>query len=216
MNTPKTLALGALALGLLPLLAGCPGVIELRSKIAKGGPEKSTAAPVLFDDFEKGMGGAWNYANTDGGASCNAAEESTTVHGGSKGLRCDFKSGGGSWGCGFGWTTAYMPQAGYFNAKGTVGVEMWVKAPRGATFQISVKEAKANGGDDEVYLAPQGTGTGAWKRYMFRFENFTRGIYSGNQAGDDQLERGALASIDIQLSEKQGDGVLYADDIYFK
>ncbi len=205
-----------LALLLAPLLAGCPGVIELRSKSAKGGPEKSTVAPIVFDDFEKGMGGAWGYANTEGGANCAASEESQVVHAGSKALRCDYKSGSGSWGCGFGWTSAYTPKEGYFNAKGTVSVELWAKAPRGATFQISIKEAKANGGDDEVYLAPQGTGTGAWKRYAFRFENFTRGIYSGNQAGDDQLERGALGSIDIQLSEKQGDGTLYVDDIYFK
>lgn len=216
LNKTKPFARGLLGLVFLSLLYGCPGVIELRSKVAKGGPEKSTVAPILFDDFEKGLGGAWNYANTEGGASCNAVEESTTVHSGSKALRCDYKSGGGSWGCGFGWTTAYMPKEGYFNARGTVGVELWAKAPRGVTFQLSVKEARANGGDDEVYLAPQGTGTGAWKRYFFRFENFTRGIYSGNQAGDDQLERGALASIDIQLSEKQGDGALYVDDIYFK
>jgi hypothetical protein len=204
------------SLSLLPLLTGCPGVIELKSKVATGGPEKSTVAPIVFDDFEKGLGGTWNYANTEGGASCGPAEESQTVHGGHKALRCDFKSGTGSWGCGFGWTSAYMPKEGYFNAKGTVGVELWAKAPRGATFQISVKEAKANGGDEEVYLAPQGTGTGTWKKYMFRFESFTRGIYSGNQAGDDQLERGAIGSMDIQLSEKQGDGQLYVDDIYFK
>lgn len=205
-----------IALLLAPLLAGCPGVVELRSKVAKGGPERSTVAPIVFDDFEKGLGGTWNYADTSGGASCAVSEETQVVHQGAKALRCDYKSGGGTWGCGFGWTSAYLPAAGYFNAKGTVGVELWAKAPRGATFQLSVKEARANGGDDEVYLAPQGTGTGAWKRYFFRFENFTRGIYSGNQSGDDQLERGAIASIDIQISEKQGDGALYVDDIYFK
>jgi hypothetical protein len=204
------------AFALTPLLSGCPGVIELRSKVATGGPEKSTVAPILFDDFEKGLGGSWGYANTEGGAECSPVEETQVVHGGSKALRVDYKSGSGTWGCGFGWTTNYLPKEGYFNAKGTVGIELWAKAPRGATFQISIKEARANGGDDEVYLAPQGTGTGAWKRYMFRFDSFSRGIYSGNQAGDDVLERGAIASIDIQLSEKQGDGALYVDDIYFK
>lgn len=201
---------------LLPLLAGCPGVLELKSKVASGGPEKSTVAPILYDDFEKGLGGAWNYANTEGGANCAVSEESQTVHGGSKAMKVDFKSGSGSWGCGFGWTSPHMPKDGYFNAKGTVSVEFWAKAPRGAAFQFSVKEAKTNGGDDEVYLAPPATGTGAWKRYALRFDSFSRGIYSGNQAGDDQLERGSLGSIDIQVSEKQGDGVLYVDDIYFK
>ena len=216
MKTSAQRSLLLVAVLSLPFLAGCPGVIELRAKVATGGAEKSTVAPILFDDFEKGLGGTWNYANTDGGANCAVSEESQNVHGGGKALRCEFKSGGGSWGCGFGWTTPYTPTSGYFNAKGTVAVEFWGKAPRGATFQVSLKEAQTNGGDGEVYLAPQGTGTGAWKRYNFPYSSFTRGIYSGNQAGDDQLERGALSSMDIQLSEKQGDGTLYVDDIYFK
>lgn len=208
-------ALASLSL-LLPLLNGCPGIIELKSKTVAGGPEKSTVAPILYDDFEKGLGGSWGYANTDGGANCAVSEETQVVHAGSKAMKCEYKSGTGSWGCGFGWTTNDMPKEGYFNAKGTIGVELWGKAPRGVTFQVSLKEAKGHGGDEEVYLAPQGTGTGSWKRYMFKYSEFTRGIYSGNQSGDDQLERGALSSIDIQLSEKQGDGVLYVDDIYFK
>jgi len=201
---------------LLPFLAGCPGVLELKSRQAKGGPARSTVAPIVFDDFEKGMGGAWNYGNAEGGGSCAASEESTVVHAGSKAQKNEFKSGSGSWGCGYGWTSAYMPKDGYFNAKGTMGIEFWAKAARGASFQFSVKEAKANGGDDEVWLAPASTGAGSWKKYFIPFESFTRGIYSGNQAGDDTLERGAMASMDIQIDAKQGDGVLYIDDIYFK
>lgn len=218
MNTQTIARIQALlaALILLPLLAGCPGVIELKSKQAKGGPAKSTVAPIVFDDFEKGMGGAWTYANTEGGGNCNAGEETQNVHSGTKALHNIYKSGGGSWGCGFGWTTAYMPKEGYFNAKGTMGLEFWAKAARGASFQFSVKEAKANGGDEEVWLAPASTGAGSWKKYFIPFESFTRGIYSGNQAGDDTLERGSLASIDIQIDAKQGDGVVYVDDIYFK
>lgn len=218
-NVFRTLrqALPMLALAaLIPALAGCPGVIEIKSKTSKGGPAKSTVAPILYDDFEKGFGGAWAYSNTDGGASVAAAEETTVVHAGKKAAKATYKSGTGTWGCGFGWNTPYLPKLGYFNAKGTLGVELWVKGPRGATFQLSLKEGKQNGGDEEVYLAPQGTCTGAWKKYFFPYDGFTRSIYSGNQAGDDRLEIGSLASIDIQISEKQGDGVLYIDDIYFK
>jgi len=200
----------------LPWVAGCPGVLELKSKQAKGGPAKSTVAPILYDDFEKGFGGGWTYACTEGGASAAVSEEDQTVHSGKKAMKVTFKSGTGSWGAGFGWGTPYMPKAGYFNAKGTIGIELWVKGPRGAGFQISLKEGKQNGGDEEVYLAPQGTCTGVWKRYFFAYDGFTRGIYSGNQGGDDRLEIGSLASMDIQIAEKQGDGIMYFDDIYFK
>ena len=201
---------------ILPVLVGCPGIIELKSKVATGGPAKSTVAPILYDDFEKGFGGGWTYACTEGGASVALAESDQVVHGGKKALMATYKSGTGSWGAGFGWTTPYTPKLGYFNAKGTIGVELWAKGPRGATFQVSLKEGTQNGGDGEVYLAPQGTCSGGWKHFMFTYDGFTRSIYSGNQAGDDQLDIASLGSIDIQLSEKQGDGILYIDDIYFK
>lgn len=205
-----------LSLALLPLLTGCPGVIELKSKIAKSGPGKSTVAPILYDDFEQGLSGSYNYANTEGGANCGPSEETTIVHGGKKSQKIAYKSGGGTWGCGFGWGSPYLPKEGYFNAKGTIGVEFWAKAPRGAAFQLTVKEAKANGGDEEVYLAPAVNGTGSWKRYFLTYETFSRGIYSGNQGGDDQLEKGAIGSMEMQFDAKQGDGVIYLDDIYFK
>jgi hypothetical protein len=198
------------------LASGCYNFVHLKSKVATTGPGKSTVAPIVYDDFEKGLGGTWNYGNTEGGGACAPAEETQVVHGGSKALRNDFKSGSGSWGCGLGWTSSYMPKEGYFNANGTMGVEFWAKAPRGGSFQFSVKEAKANGGDDEVYLAPASTGTGSWKKYFLPYETFTRGIYSGNQGGDDTLTRAAIGSMDIQVDAKQGDGSLYIDDIYFK
>lgn len=205
----------AAGLALWPLLSGCPGVIELKSKSPKG-PSVSTVAPILYDDFEKGFSGGWNYADTDGGASCQPSEETQVVYAGKKAMKVAYKTGVGSWGCGFGWATPYLPKEGYFNAKGTLGVEMYVKAGRGITFQLSVKEGNSNGGDGEVYLAPQGTGTGLWKRYFFPYDSFTKGTYSGNQAGDDEFEISSIVGMDVQLSEKQGDGALYIDNIYFK
>lgn len=217
MSLKKNFAgvLGALIL-LAPLLGGCPGVIELKSKVAKAGPGKSTVPPVLYDDFEKGLAGSYSYGNTEGGASCASSEETTVFHAGGKAEKISYKSGGGTWGCGSGWGSPYMPKEGYFNAKGTISLEFWAKAPRGASFVFSIKEAKANGGDEELWLAPAATGTGAWKKYTIPYETFSRGIYSGNQSGDDQFEKGSIGSIEIQISEKQGDGDLYVDDIYFK
>jgi hypothetical protein len=211
-------ALPFLALGaLLPIAVGCPGVIEIKSK-HEGGLKTATVAPILYDDFEKGLNQPYKYACTDSGsgAKFDISEDSQVFHSGHKSLRCDYQSGVGSYGGGFGWVSPYMPKAGYFDAKGTLGLEFWAKAPRGAIFQASVKEGMANGGDGEVYLSPQGTGTGNWKRYSFKWENFTRSIYSGNQAGDDQLAVSSIVEVAFQLSEKQGDGQLWIDDIYFK
>jgi hypothetical protein len=207
---------GLLLAGLaLPLAIGCGSFVQLKSKTAANGPAKSTVAPIVYDDFEKGMGGSYAYAAPEG-ASCSATEETTVVHSGTKAQKNTFKTGTGSWGCGYGWTTAYMPKEGYFNAKGTIGIEFWAKAARGIAFQISFKESKGNGGDEEVWQAPFSTGAGTWKKYFIPYDSFTRGIYSGNQAGDDTLERGSIASMDVQLDTKQGDGEMYIDDIYFK
>jgi len=212
----RPLASVALLAALLPIAAGCPGIIEIKSKQAASGPAKSTVPPILYEDFEKGYQQVSAYSNADGGASVNTGEEDTVVHSGKKAMHANYKSGTGSWGCGWGIGTNYMPKSGYFNARGTLGVELWAKAARGATFQISVTEGKQNGGDGEVYLAAQGTGSGAWKRYFFPWDGFTRSIYSGNQAGDDHLEIGSIGGIDVQIAEKQGDGTIYIDDIYFK
>jgi len=196
-------------------LSGCAGVIQLK---ARGGGATATCGgkSVLFDDFEKKLGGPWNYGDTANGGSCNMGAETSNVHAGSNAMKIDYKSGTGTWGCGSGWTTNYMPTAGYFDASGTCGVEFWAKAPIGANFFFSIKEGKQNGGDDEVYNGPAVTGNGRWKKYYVKFESFTRGIYSGNQSGDDSFSNSSLVAIDVQISEKQGDGTVYFDDIVFK
>ncbi len=176
--TVKKHALGLAwaALALAPLLGGCPGVIELKSKIAKAGPGKSTVAPILYDDYEKGVNGAYNYANTDNGAGANCAqsEEDKDVHGGGKALKIAYKSGSGTWGCGVGWGSSYTPKEGYFNAKGTLGIEFWAKAPRGAGFVISLsKKARPMGATKRSTSRRPTQGQGSWKRYFLTYDTFS-------------------------------------------
>ena len=197
------------------IFSGCESFVYLKDKggatgMAGGGK------PVLFDDFEKGLGGTWQYGDTANGGACNPSEASSDAHGGSKAVKCEYKSGTGTWGCGYGWTSSYMPKEGYFNATGTGGIEFWAKAPMGANFMFGVKEGSQGGGDSEVYNSAAVTGNGRWKKYYLKWDAFTRGIYSGNQSGDDTLNPGSMASIDVQLVEKQGNGVLLIDDIWFK
>ena len=202
---------------LLPLLAGCPGIIELKAKEGGAIATKSTVAPILFDDFVKGFSGT-TAGNPDGNASCTVSMVVGMPHEGvtKKLVRCDFKSGIGSYGPGFEWNSLYLPKAGFFDARGTVGVELWAKAPRGIIFQVSVGEGKLNGGDEEDYQSSQVTGTGAWKRYFIPYTGFTRSLYSGNQSGDNNLAVGSFVRAGVQVTEKQGDGVLYLDEVHFK
>lgn len=210
-RTLPPLALAAL----IPVLAGCPGVIEIKSKGAKVATV-STHAPILYEDFEQGVTGTYTYGPDGAGAKIAVATDSTIMHGGSKSMRVDYETGNGSYGPGFGFGSNYTPKVGYFDATGTLAVQMWIKAPRGLTFQVCVKEGAANGADGEFYLAPQDTGTGAWKRYTFPYSGFTRSIYSGNQSGDDIFEVSAIVGMQIQLNQNSGDGALYVDDVYFK
>lgn len=200
---------------LLPALAGCPGVIEIKS-IADAGPNKSTVAPILFEDFRHGFTGSYVYGPTGVGAKITLASDDQVSISGGKSLRVDYETGTGTYGPGFGVGSNYLPKDGYFDATGTLALQLWVKAPRGLTFQICLKEGNANGADGEFYLAPQGTGTGSWARYTFPYNQFTRSIYSGNQSGDDSFEISAIVGMQVQLNQNEGDGSMYFDDIYFK
>ncbi len=200
---------------LLPALAGCPGIIEIKSAVASG-PTKSTVPPILYEDFEQGVTGSYTYGPQNAGASIAIKTSDTVFHSGHKSMECDYQTGTGTYGPGFGFGSNYLPKVGYFDARGTLGLLMWVKAPRGLVFQVCLKEGSANGADGEFYLAPQGTGTGEWARYIFPYSEFTRNIYAGNQAGDDIFEVSALTGIQIQLNQNQGNGKMYIDDVYFR
>jgi hypothetical protein len=213
MRSFLTLALAAGLLG----SAGCGTVIAFKTKDgAAAGGAVSTAAPVKYEDFEAGAKGTYGFGNTAAGGNAKVFEDSQEFHSGTKALRVEYTTGNGNWGCGYGFGSNYQPADGFFNAKGTRGIELWAKAPVGLNFNFMVKEGKKGGGDDEVYLSSDITGTGRWKKYFIGWDQFTRSIYSGNQSGDDTLETGSIASMEGQLREKQGDGSLYLDDIYFK
>lgn len=194
---------------------GCEHVVVLKANSMKGG-QGGEVQPVLYEDFEKGLVSSYGFGNTAAGGGAKIAEETGEKHGGAKCARIDYQTGNGNWGCGFGFGSSYAPAAGSFNAKGTKGLELWAKANVGLNFNFMVQEGKNNGGDDEVWVSSDVTGTGRWKRYFIGWDQFTRSIYSGNQSGDDTMETASLASMQGQLREKQGDGKLYIDDVYFK
>ncbi|MGH7441070.1 MAG: hypothetical protein ACREKE_00195 [bacterium] len=201
---------------LLPALAGCPGVIEFKGNGGPVAPDKSTVAPILFESFEKGVTGTYTYGPTGAGAKCVVSVDDSVAHSGSKSMRVDYETGTGTYGPGFGFGSDFLPGEGFFDATGTLALQMWLKAPRGLIFQVCLKEGTVNGADGEFYLAPQDTGTGSWHRYSFPYSQFTRSIYSGNQAGDDTFEVSCIVGMQIQLNQNAGDGTLWIDDIYFR
>jgi hypothetical protein len=211
MRITRLLLLSAIA----ALLAGCQHFVVFKNA-AGGGQAVGNVPPVLYEDFEKGLKSTYGFGNQAAGGQANVSEEDQDVHGGTKALKVTYKTGNGNWGCGWGFGSNYLPDDGCLNAKGTRGIEFWAKADVGINFNVMVEEGKKNGADDEVWVSSDVTGTGRWKRYSIGWDQFTRSIYSGNQGGDDTLDVQCLGSLQGQLREKQGDGVLLMDDVYFK
>ncbi len=200
---------------LLPALAGCPGVIELKG-MNTAGPGPSTVPPILFEDFSRGVTGSYTYGPQGAGAWAKVSTDGNVYHTPPQSMRIDYDTGTGTYGPGFGFGSNYLPRLGFFDATGTRSVQLWAKAPRGLTFQLTVKEGTVNGGDGEFYNAPQATGTGFWHRYTFPYSEFTRNIYSGNQAGNDTFDVSCLVGMQIQLNQNAGAGTMWIDDIRFR
>ena len=210
----KKLMIALILLGFSGL--ACSNIVHLKARGGSGSGAKGIK-PVLFDDYEGEPGQAYSYGDTANGGVCDKPEVTTEdKHSGEKSLKIKYTTGTGTWGCGFDTFSGKNPEEGYFDVEGAIGIEMWARFPVGVTLQPMLKEGKGNGGDDEVYLFPEITGNGRWKKYFVRFELASRGIYSGNQSGDDELATGSIASINFQLNASQGDGVLYIDDVYFR
>jgi len=79
-----------------------------------------------------------------------------------------------------------------------------------------VNEAAANGGDGEYWNSPSQTGAGKWAYYEIPFDEFFKNIYSGSQAGNNDIDPPAIGVVGVQLGGMQGKGTVYLDDIWLK
>jgi hypothetical protein len=174
--------------------------------------------PVKFEDFENGsIAMSYSYANTGGLASMgkfNASKDEK--HTGVYSAVAKYDTGiNTDWGCGAAFTSNYGKD-GYIDATGRTKLSMWVKAPENQTFYFFVNEANANGADGEYYNSPIQTGSGKWQYYEVPFDEFYKNIYSGNQAGDNDLDSSGISTVGIQFGGAEGKGNVYIDDVWFK
>ena len=105
---------------------------------------------------------------------------------------------------------------GPLNADGGRVFSAWVKMPEGTSFYFFVNEANINEADGEYWNSPNQTGTGGWSLYEVPFDEFSRNIYSGNQAGNLEFDASGIGSIGVQFGGAQGRGTVYIDDVYIK
>jgi hypothetical protein len=201
------------------LLTSCAGVISFRNpKVLKDNSaavaDNKPMPPVKFEDFENGsLNGAYNYANTAGGASTTYGISREKPHEGQYCAAAIFNSGTDSdWGCGFGSGSTYGP---YVDASGRNVVSVWAKCPANVTFYVFINESGANGADGEFWNSPQQTGSGEWQEYVIPFDELFRNIYSGVQDGNYNFDTSGLGTVGAQIGGAQNKGEMYVDDIYF-
>ncbi|PKL90529.1 MAG: hypothetical protein CVV21_12055 [Candidatus Goldiibacteriota bacterium HGW-Goldbacteria-1] len=216
----KTIVISSF-IAILFLITSCAGVISFRkpgtarvSKAAAGAEVK----PVLFDDFERGnIPMTYSYANTQAAANMSKfAVTGDEKYNGSSSAASAYDTGTSSeWGCGAALASAYATE-GYIDAAGRKFITAWVLAPENTTFYFFVNEAAANGGDGEYWNSPSQTGAGKWAYYEIPFDEFFKNIYSGSQAGNNDLDPSAIGVIGVQLGGMQGKGTIYLDDIWLK
>lgn len=212
----NTRALIVLGLGLALGLAACSGRRLVMMKGLEPG-EDDAAAPlgeaVALEDFEGAAPGLRPSANSDFGARLSGAVSALEHAGGARSLKVDYDSGLGSWGCGI--SLALAPRK-LEKGRAWRSLEFMALVPNGTSFNLTLTEAGADGGDGEAWTCPDLSGRGRWKRYSLPLARFFKSGFAGNQAGDNRLAAGALAAVELQLAAKQGAGTLYIDDIVLR
>jgi hypothetical protein len=220
----KKLRYATAALIIIFLMSSCAGIVSLKQPEISGGraPDQKYVPkkpPVKFEDFEAGtIVGGYSYANNAGAASAKVGVSDPAADKANSGNYCakaDMNTGtNGDWGCGIGFQSVYG--GGYIDAKDREYLDMFIKAPKGFKFYVFVNEAQANGADGEYWNGPGQTGSGDWKEYVISMENFSKNIYSGNQAGNNSIDMTGIGTVGIQADGAQGKGVVLIDDVYFK
>jgi len=200
------------------IISSCAGVIGFRKpgsqRVAATKGEQKSLSPVLFDDFESGsLDGSYSYANTAGSASMTKFSiSSDEKYSGNYSAVAEFDTGISSeWGCG----GAVMKNGG-IDAAGRRMLTAWVNAPEGKTFYFFVNETGGNGADGEYWNSASQTGAGKWAYYEVPFDEFFKNIYSGNQAGNNDIDASGIGNVGVQFGGNQGKGRVYLDDIIMK
>ncbi len=200
------------------IITSCAGVISFRKPGAKrvqtATEEQKALSPVLFDDFETGsIDGSYSYANTAGSASMSKfSVTSDEKHGGNYSAVAEFDTGISSeWGCG-----AAVIKNGGIDATGRKMLTAWAYAPEGMIFYFFVNETGANGADGEYWNSSNQTGAGKWAYYEIPLDEFFKNIYSGNQAGNNDIDSSGIGNVGVQFGGNQGKGKIYIDDIIIK
>ncbi|MCX7698776.1 MAG: hypothetical protein N2114_04855, partial [Candidatus Goldbacteria bacterium] len=182
-----------------------------------------TPTPVnqcgVFEDFQQGLNpNSQVVADTARGASGSIFRENTAGFPSSWGARCVFNAGqSGSWGVNFNFASYYDSGLGYYNATTCftpTHLEFDIKVPAGVLWGSFLRESTLNGGDDEQYIGPSGTGTGNWEHIQLPLAQFSLSPWAGNQNGNKKIDLKAVRFIGILFSPT-AQGTFYIDNIIF-
>jgi len=182
-----------------------------------------TPTPVnvcgVFEDFEIGLNpNSQVVADAANGASGSIYRENTAGFPSGWGARCPFNGGtGSSWGVNFNFASNYDSGLGYYDATTCftpTHLEFDIKVPQGILWGSFLRESTLNGGDDEQYIGPSGTGTGNWEHIQLPLAQFSLSPWSGNQNGNKKIDLKAVRFIGILFSPPST-GTFYLDNIIF-
>jgi len=176
-------------------------------------PAKALTSPLAyFNAAQHPEPPTWGDAANGGNARVEAQPEATLVR---------YASGSG-WGAG----VSFLPDHSPFDAIGAEHLELSLTIPMGIEVQVLLNEAGAAapgqakyagtaGSDGESYEFPPLVGTGKLETYVVDLHELDRRSAWGNQNGQNQLDLQALATVDLYLPGKQGQGELRVAAIRF-
>lgn len=214
----------------------------------------------LYDDFESpnSMNAVvpkrvTGYANTVNGASVAMGLDTTTYVAGARSGRLNYNLGTApaSYGGGFSFMSPYntgsfaspdpLMNGAYFDAGGAVQMQLWMNAPAGLKYRLTLQEAGSTGtavagADGESWYSALLTGTGTWTRVTVDIGDFVEDPYNptcnpsgiaapgpcitGGFSGNNVPNLNALWQVGLKLPGEQvgvasRTGIVYIDDVNF-
>jgi hypothetical protein len=179
---------------------------------------------IKYEDFESGLLGFYNYADT--GATATAQITNTVFHTCGNSLMATINTGTGNYAAvGFG-SSYYVSNV--VSAPGANYVHLWMKAGAAVSFKLSWTEYWGSPSDPRNEGWTSGTGSyttaGAWQEIILPLSGFSENIYNPNCSGvaggclgsqNNTMDLDKIGAIDINFTQTGYNQTVYIDDVAF-
>jgi hypothetical protein len=184
-------------------VGGCAGWVRLPAGAGPG-------AARLLEGFEQALRSPRTSVEAASGQRLEA--RLVKAPGSGQALCLDVDTGNGAVEAAFDFVPSGLGRAASLTVEGRA-LRFSALAPPGLRFTVGLAEASPDGGEGPVFLAPDLTGAGRWKRYRVPLASFYPSLYAGPRPAGAAAKPTRLAGLQVQVLPGQGAATLCLDEI---